>query len=478
MTTRGFSLAQWIHKHKIVLRLPWKGEFRACGRTVPQAKPPAGAAVAPARSEPAARRLLRRVTCPHCWHAFLPEQVLWISRHAELLGDQVLGAGMHGPVSSDTIYRRGQAIDARGMTCHWLACPSCHLPLIRDLLESEPLFLSIIGIPSSGKSCFLAAMTWELRRVLPAKFGIGFADADTVSNRVLSSYEETLFLQGETDEVVAIRKTELQGELYDQIQLGQQVVSLPRPFMFVVRPPSHQASPGKNQGNNRIMCLYDNAGEHFQPGMDSASSPVTQHLAKSRVLMFVYDPTQDMHFRERCRNFSQDPQLSSSRRPQRQETILRKAGLRVRRYASLASTQPLDRPLLVLVAKAMSGRRCSPVSTSPPSRSSTGPARRQPWIYGRGNHFGEDQGIAEISRPGIRGRRRRVLPACALRPGECAGSSAEVGRNECAGDSPPQCAAMLGDRPGVVHFCQVVRRADFGKAERALSDRERGNPSR
>ncbi len=245
----------------------------------------------------------------------MPERVLWVSRHAELLGDQVLGPEVPARFLPTRFTVDGQAIDARGMVCHWLACPSCHLSIIRDLLECEPLFLSIIGNPSSGKSCFLASMTWELRRVLPTQFGVGFADADTVSNRVLSEYEETLFLPGETDDVVAIRKTELQGELYDQIQLGQQLVSLPRPFMFMIRPPAQHSTPQHSAGvktSNRIMCLYDNAGEHFQPGADSVSSPVTQHLAKSRVLMFVYDPTQDIRFRERCRTFSQDPQLASS----------------------------------------------------------------------------------------------------------------------------------------------------------------------
>jgi hypothetical protein len=43
--------------------------------------------------------------------------------------------------------------------------------------------------------------------------------------------------------------------------------------------------------------------------------------------------------------------LASSRRPQRQETVLTEAALRVRRYAGLSSAQKLDRPLLVIVAK-------------------------------------------------------------------------------------------------------------------------------
>ena len=47
----------------------------------------------------------------------------------------------------------------------------------------------------------------------------------------------------------------------------------------------------------RMLCLYDNAGEHFQPGQDTTSSPVTRHLAQSRAILFLFDPTQDLRFR-------------------------------------------------------------------------------------------------------------------------------------------------------------------------------------
>jgi hypothetical protein len=234
------------------------------------------------------------------------------------------------------------------MTCHHLACPRCHLPVPRALIETEPLFVSIIGVPASGKSYFLTAMTWELRRLLATHFGLAFSDVDTVSNRSLNEYEETLFLQGDPNRLVAIRKTELQGELYDQIRLGQQIISLPRPFMFCLKP----AQGGPNdQRLSRIVCLYDNAGEHFQPGMDTASSPVTQHMAQSRVLMFLYDPTQDPRFRELCRGVSNDPQLRDTARAQRQETILTEAALRVRRFLGLPPGKKHDRPLIVIVPK-------------------------------------------------------------------------------------------------------------------------------
>ena len=35
--------------------------------------------------------LLPRVTCPHCWTSFAPEDALWLSAHTDLLGDPRLG---------------------------------------------------------------------------------------------------------------------------------------------------------------------------------------------------------------------------------------------------------------------------------------------------------------------------------------------------------------------------------------------------
>jgi hypothetical protein len=150
---------------------------------------------------------------------------------------------------------------------------------------------------------------------------------------------------------VAIRKTELHGELYDEVRLGQQIISLPRPFLFTLR------HTGKTTGASdaprmRVMCLYDNAGEHFHPGMDSLSSPGTQHLAKSRVLLFLFDPTQNPRFRDHCRTFSKDPQLYGASRTERQETILTESAQRVRRYVGLSPHKKHDRPLLVIVSKA------------------------------------------------------------------------------------------------------------------------------
>src|SRR5579875_1968147 len=250
-------------------------------------------------------RLLNRATCPHCWETFPPEQVLWISEHVELLGDPMLGPEQQQRFLPSRFTVDGDAIDAQGMTCRSLACPYCHLSIPRAMLEMEPLFFSILGGPASGKSYFLTTLTWQLRQVLPLHFHVAFTDADPTANRILNAWEESLFLNPDEDRLIPlghlIRKTELQGELYDTVAHGQQTVTYPRPFLFTIRPQKghlHADSPRLA----RMLCLYDNAGEHFQPGQDTASSPVTRHLARSRAVLFLFDPTQDPRFRTACRS--------------------------------------------------------------------------------------------------------------------------------------------------------------------------------
>ncbi len=293
--------------------------------------------------------VLPRMTCPHCWHVFPTDQVLFVSQHGELLGDPVLGPEAQLRFRPSRFNKEGEAIDARDTPCQTLACPRCHLSIARAMTQTAPLFMSIIGAPASGKSHFLASMTWELRRVLSEKFSISFNDADASTNHTLNEYEQTLFLQDDMDQLVSIRKTELQGELYDQIRLGEQVVNLPKPFLFTLRPLARPATTGNKL---QMVCLYDNAGEHFQPGMDTISLPGTQHMAKARVLWFMYDPTQHPRFREQCRSLSQDVQVYGSARTLRQEVLLNEAASRIRRYTGLAAGEQYDRPLVVIVSKA------------------------------------------------------------------------------------------------------------------------------
>jgi hypothetical protein len=222
-------------------------------------------------------------------------------------------------------------------------------------MELEPFFVSILGTPACGKSYFLTAMTWELRRVLAQQFAYGFADVDNVSNRNLHEYEELLFLNPKCDELVAmadiIRKTELQGELYDTVQFGDQTVNYPRPFLFAIQPQEGHPNFTGTDKLARVLCLYDNAGEHFLAGQDSTSTPVTQHLAQSRLLLFLFDPTQDIRFRQLCQKRELKSPTLGAGRTSRQEAVLHEAASRVRRYAGLAQNAKHNRPLIVVVTK-------------------------------------------------------------------------------------------------------------------------------
>lgn len=315
---------------------------RAAAKTPASSSAPAIAAPKPL-SKPA--KLLARVTCPHCWFQFPPQDVVWVSEHSDLRGDVILGPDAQSRFLPSRFTPAGQAIDARGMVCHELACPKCHLPIPRVLLDHHPLFISIIGVQASGKSYLLTSMAWELRRTLGKEFGIGFADADPVANRFLNEYEQMLFLAADPDRPVVLEPTQREGHLYDQIRLGRQIVNLPRPVLFSLR---------KGAGREkelRVLCLYDNAGEHFRPGEDRPGSPVTRHLAMAGVLMFLFDPTQDPRFRERCRGICEHPQMAASIKTERQDVVLAEAAARVRRYAGLAENAMHERPMIVLVGK-------------------------------------------------------------------------------------------------------------------------------
>jgi hypothetical protein len=298
-------------------------------------------------------QLLKRTTCPHCWHGFPPEDVLWVSAHSDLMGDPRLGPEKQQCFLPTRFGLEGNARDSHGVSCSALACPNCHLSVPRGLLEMEPFFVSILGAPGCGKSYLLAAMTWGMRQVLPRDFALSFQDADLVSNGTLNDYEQSLFLNPRQDDQVPladlIRKTELQGQLYDTVMFGNQAVSFPRPFLFSMTPAARHPNAESRDRLSRMLCVYDNAGEHFQPGMDTTHTQATRHLAHSRLLLFLFDPTQDQRFRERLQG--KDTGLPAATFSSRQELVLLEVAARVRRLTNLPQSARHPHPLLVLVTK-------------------------------------------------------------------------------------------------------------------------------
>lgn len=296
-------------------------------------------------------KLVDRITCPHCWEQFGPVHVLHIARHSELRNDPVAGPEEYVRFLASRFNSAGLALDPRGMTSTEVACPRCHLEMPRKLLEVPALFTSIIGAPGSGKTHFLAAMTWELRQRLD-KFGVGFVDASPTVNASLLEAEQKLFLSETPETPVVVAKTEQSAagapHLYRRVVIAGQHIEYLRPLQF------HIAPVGGAPGRERVLVLYDNAGEHFLPG-SFAVSDVTDHLARSQVLFFLLDPTQDPRLRARCERLNSDLAQPIKLRapvgiPPRQDSILIEAANRMERKRGPAAKGKA--PLVVILAKA------------------------------------------------------------------------------------------------------------------------------
>lgn len=303
------------------------------------------------------KNLVAKIICPNCWHSFRPEECLYIARHPDLIGDPIAGPNEYLRFEATRFSVKGDAIDPRGFETADVACPRCHLQIPEAMLEVPPLFISVVGAPASGKSYFLTAMCWQLRRTLP-KLGLSFSDADPVRNSAIQRHEQMLFMNPAPDQPTEIPKTERDAaHFYRTVLQNGVAVRYPIPLQFSLWPtPEHpRYSIAREVG--RLVVMYDNAGEDFLPGAVDGVTPVIRHLARSHVAMVFFDPTQDSNFRRRCP--SGDPQLSGALRPGqlhppaglRQETLLREAAVRMRQYLGMSEEERVKRPLIVVVPK-------------------------------------------------------------------------------------------------------------------------------
>lgn len=152
---------------------------------------------------------------------------MWIATdHPNLFGDPRLGDQQTMRFLPSRFTFDGEAVDPEGQKTTRLACPACHLEIARPLYQIAPVFFSILGAPASGKSYFLASMSWQLRQLFPGRFSITMTDTDPVANARLHEYEEQQFLNPDPNALVSIAKTQLDGDLYDRVNMGTHVVSL------------------------------------------------------------------------------------------------------------------------------------------------------------------------------------------------------------------------------------------------------------
>lgn len=300
------------------------------------------------------------VVCPHCWHKFGMSKMLFISQHVDLIGDPVLGPDAQQRFIPSHFNEQGYAIDAKGMVCQDMACPKCHLRIPDATIDMPFSIYSVVGAPASGKSYFLTAMTWQLRNILASHFDYTLTDTDAMFNSVLNNYESILFLNRNNNEYVALPKTELQGhDFSNQIMLNGMSVDLPLPFIFTLTPtPANTLYENTRDGIQNIV-LYDNAGEHFEPGRDSVTNIATHHLVHSDGIIFLYDPIKDSRMVTQCD--SSDPQVAQINRGVNQLILLNEMINRIKKYRGMKPYEKYDKPLVVVIPKYDAWKKTFPV---------------------------------------------------------------------------------------------------------------------
>ncbi|GAB4239129.1 MAG: hypothetical protein OHK005_00290 [Candidatus Methylacidiphilales bacterium] len=280
-------------------------------------------------------------TCPHCWLPFELGDVKHISVHEDLRGDAILGREAQQRFHAVRFNHLGQALDAMGVPCHEMACPHCHHKLHPGFVELPHQIYSIVGAPSAGKSYFLAAMIGEVQERMARRFQVALKDADPTGNATLNDMKARLFGAGTPEDAVLL-KTQLDGEMYQQVMRHGHLVGMPRPFIFTLVHPRRGATHG--------LIFYDNAGEHFEPGMGLDEQPGAQHVAHSEAILFLFDPTANRAFRRKLEGHP-DPQLMMEDRLNQQDVLLAEMDHRLRALTGRRSQERLDRPLLFLVGK-------------------------------------------------------------------------------------------------------------------------------
>lgn len=290
------------------------------------------------------------VTCPHCWKSFDLAQVNFISKHTDLIGDPILGPDAPQRFLPTHFNEQGYAIDAKGIVCQDMACPYCHLRLPEAVVDLPSICFSIVGAPASGKSYFLTAMVWQLRNIMTRCFDYTFSDTDESFNQVLNNYESILFLNRQSDQYVALPKTELQGhDFSNQIVMNGMNVDLPLPFIFTMAPMQSNSDFKKKEDGFRNIVLYDNAGEHFEPGRDNITNLATMHLIHSNSITFLYDPIKDSRMVQQCS--AEDPQVQQLTRGTNQLVLLNEMISRIRKYSGLKNQEKYSKPLIVVIPK-------------------------------------------------------------------------------------------------------------------------------
>lgn len=296
--------------------------------------------------------------CPVCWLQFEVKDIMHIARHESLRGDPVLAVLNPDEMlrfKATTFNARRQAIDPCGVPCTEIACPHCRQRLPPGYIGNKHHILSIVGDHAAGKSYYLSVMIRELAESIFRQFDVRFHDADPFGNALLNDMVKSLF-GAQTPEQARVMKTVLDGATYLKVPRLGRVVAVPKPFVFYLETTATKDVKKDDRSTKEAehrcsVILYDNAGEHFQPGADDDRSPGAQHIANSAGILFLFDPFNNPRFRQRIAALGlSDPQLEKPILDQ-QQIILAEMRVRLAKLLNLGLGKKVSTPMAVLVGK-------------------------------------------------------------------------------------------------------------------------------
>jgi hypothetical protein len=281
------------------------------------------------------------LTCPICWLRFDTGDIMHIAVHDSLRGDPLLGEDAQQRFLATRFNDAGQALDAMSLPCSELACPHCRRKLPPSFLGMPHHIISLVGDQSAGKSYFLSVLTKVLPATLYREFGIVFQDSDPTGNAPVNDMRKALF-GAQSPAQAKLAKTVFEGAMYERLPRQGRMVALPRPFVYTL------ATEDKTR-DQCALIFYDNAGEHFQPGVNIVEQPGAQHVASAAGIMYLFDPFNSPEFRQNLRD-TKDPQLENPVVDQ-QDIILSEMRARIQTIRNLRPGETIQTPVAFIVGK-------------------------------------------------------------------------------------------------------------------------------
>jgi hypothetical protein len=281
------------------------------------------------------------LSCPVCWLRFDTGDVMHIAVHDSLRGDPLLGEDAQQRFLATRFNNSGQAIDAMGLPTSEVACPHCRRKLPPSFLAMPHHIISLVGDQSAGKSYFLSVLTKVLPATLYRDFGITFQDSDPTGNAPVNDMRKALF-GAQAPAQAKLAKTVFEGAMYERLPRQGRMVALPRPFVYTLA----------HEDKTREQCaviFYDNAGEHFQPGVNIVEQPGAQHVASAAGIIYLFDPFNSPEFRALLKE-TKDPQIEKPVVDQ-QDIILAEMRARIQSIRNLPHGETIQTPVAFVVGK-------------------------------------------------------------------------------------------------------------------------------